>query len=249
MPEILLIDDDVELCSLLKSYLEKRTFALDCLYSGDDAVSRLLGPKPCHYDLLLLDVTLPGRNGFEILKTIREHEPDIPVLMLTARGDPADRIAGLEAGADDYIGKPFDVRELAARIDAVLRRSGKMAADFRQDALQILRLEDLELNRPARAACIDGRELDLTETELKLLEVLLENKGQVVSLRELFRSVLGRPFLPGDRSLSTHISHLRNKLGPYRNGVQRIRTFRGRGFTYVTSGDRDTGDVWDEGDR
>lgn len=229
MLRILLIDDDVELCALLKDYLESETLILDCIYNGKDAFARLLAPDAVRYDLLILDVTLPEWNGFEILKALRKNRQDIPILMLTARGDPADRVAGLEAGADDYVCKPCEPRELAARITAILRRTG----GERTGDDEVLRVRDIELDRGSRLVRVGGNSVDLTDVEFRLLDVLLRNAGNAVSLESLSVDVLGREYTPDDRSLNTHVCRLRGKLGPWADGSARIKAPRSKGFVYV----------------
>jgi DNA-binding response OmpR family regulator len=220
--EILLIDDDVELCSMLTEYLGKNGFRVKTAHRGDTGLKTAL-QRP--WSLILLDVMLPGMDGFEVLKHIRT-ESSVNVLLLTARGEDVDRIVGLEIGADDYIPKPFNPRELLARMRAVLRRASP-ASSFPSE---VLRVDDLELDSAARRATKAGNKLDLTDVEFGLLEALMRSAGKVVNREELSQSVLGRSFDPFDRSLDMHISRLRRKLGQSGTDDERVKTIRGVGY-------------------
>ena len=222
MKSILMIDDDVELCALLKDYFQAEGFDFACAYSGDEGLD-ILAEDRC--DIVILDIMLPGRDGFEILKAIRNVSL-IPVIMLTAKGNHLDRVVGLEIGADDYICKPFDTRELLARIRAVLRRSGL------SETTSILRVEDLEMDLRSRSVKVGQRSVSLTNVEFRLLEAMLSCAGSKISLEQLSIDALWRNYAPFDRSLSVHISRLRRKLGPYPCGSERIKTLRGEGFVY-----------------
>ena len=178
--------------------------------------------------MVLLDVMLPGANGFEILRRLRS-ESDLPVLMLTARGDDVDRIVGLEIGADDYLPKPFNPRELVARIHAVLRR----ARAPRTGAPRLLRVGDVEMDTGARVLRRGGEEVRLTAVEFDVLERLLRSAGSVVSRETLMRDVLEREYSAMDRSIDMHISNLRKKLGAEYAGTERIKTVRGVGYVYT----------------
>lgn len=225
MPRVLMIDDDVELSAMLKRYLETDTLQFDCVHDGQAALDHLFGPVASRYDLLLLDVMLPGRNGLEVLEEIRGRKLDVPVLMFTAQGEPMDKISGLEGGADDYVCKPCDPRELSARIAAILRRAGGRGGQ--------LGLGDIELDRGSRVVQVAGNAVALTDVEFRLLNVLLRNAGQVVPVASLSSSILEREYESNDRSLNTHVSHLRQKLGAYPDGSARIKASRSRGFMYV----------------
>jgi two-component system response regulator CpxR len=220
---ILMIDDDVELCALLEDYFQTEGFAFAWAHSGDEGLDTLAEGG---YDIVVLDVMLPGRSGFEILKEIRSVSL-VPVIMLTAKGDPLDRVVGLETGADDYICKPFDTRELSARIKAVLRRGGL------PEASEVMRVEDLEMDLRSRSVRVGRRGVPLTNVEFRLLEALLSCVGKKISSEQLSNTVLGHSHSPFDRSLSVHISRLRHKLGLYPCGSERIKTLRGEGFIYV----------------
>ncbi|HHQ48336.1 MAG TPA: response regulator transcription factor [Acidobacteria bacterium] len=220
---VLVIDDDLELCELLERYLGNEGFQVESVHDGENGVERALSSEP---EVVVLDVMLPGLDGFEVLSRIRRRS-EVPIVMLTARGDEVDRIVGLEAGADDYLPKPFNPRELAARLRAVLRRAVPGPGG---SASGVLCVEDLELDPGARAAFVGGQPVELTGTEFSLLELLARNAGQVVTREELSREVLERRPNPFDRSLDVHISNLRRKLGPLPDGGERIKTVRAKGY-------------------
>jgi two-component system response regulator CpxR len=222
LEEILLIDDDVELCAMVTEYLGRYGFRVRAAHRGDAGLKAALEKR---YALVLLDVMLPGLDGFEVLRRIRAESP-VNVLLLTARGEDVDRIVGLEIGADDYLSKPFNPRELLARIRAILRRTQNAATAPDQD---LLRVEGLELNRAARTVVDDGRRIELTDVEFALLEALMRAPGKVVAREEISESVLGRKFHPFDRSLDMHVSRLRRKLSE-RAGEERVKTIRGVGY-------------------
>ena len=224
---VLLIDDDVELCELLTTFLADEDFAVDAVHSGAAGVARALGGA---YALVLLDLMLPSMNGFEVLRQIRARSP-LPVLMLTAKGEALDRILGLEIGADDYLAKPFNPQELAARMRAVLRR-GAAQTQPRRAAVVV---GDLELQAAARVVRRGSDVVELTSVEFDLLDALLSEAGQAVSRESLVRKVLGRDFSPFDRSIDTHVYHLRRKLGPLPDGGERIVGIRGVGYLYACS--------------
>jgi two-component system, OmpR family, response regulator CpxR len=228
MTSILVIDDDVELCELLSDYLVTEGFTVEVVHNGEEGAGRALTGN---YGLIVLDVMLPGINGFEVLRRIRAVSAT-PVLMLTARGEDVDRIVGLEMGADDYLAKPFNPRELVARINAVRRR---VAASRPKTASQEERLVvgNMELDSAARTVQVDGLPLELTSVEFSLLEVLLRLAGQVVSREELSRQALGRPLSAYDRSIDVHVSSLRRKLGSTGEDGERIKTVRGVGYIFA----------------
>ncbi len=230
MNRILVIDDDIELCELLTDYLTLEGFAVEVVNNGEEGALRALASE---YALIVLDVMLPGINGFEVLRRIRVGSAT-PVLMLTARGDDVDRIVGLEMGADDYLPKPFNPRELVARINAVQRRTTVSPANniVTEDRLVA---GDLELDLGARTVRVGGVHLDLTSVEFTLLEVLLRLAGHVVSREELSRQVLGRPLNAYDRSIDVHVSRLRRKLGAPGEESERIKTVRGVGYILTRS--------------
>jgi two-component system response regulator CpxR len=182
-----------------------------------------------NYDLIILDVMLPGLSGFDVLKQLRETGAKTPVLMLTARGDDVDRIVGLDLGADDYLSKPYNPRELLARVKAILRRT----ADADSDEPQELAVGQLRVNLLRREAWLDEQPLKLTNAEFVILVTLMRAPGEVVSREALTRTALGRQLLPDDRSLDTHISNLRRKLGSEADGEVLIRSIRGSGYVLV----------------
>ncbi len=227
MDQILIIDDDVALCELVTEYLEPLGFSIKTVHRGDAGVQSALTGE---HSLVVLDVMLPGLNGFEVLRKIRETSK-IPVLMLTARGDDVDRIIGLEIGADDYLPKPFNPRELTARIRAILRRTGTDAKDRKQP--QRIAVGDVELDSGTRVVRKSGEAVDLTAVEFDLLTNLLSSAGRVITREDLSQAVLGRSPSPFDRSIDMHISNLRKKLGHKAGGVERIKTVRGVGYIYA----------------
>jgi DNA-binding response OmpR family regulator len=226
---VLVVDDDLELCQLISQYLERQGFAVEAVQSGGEAVERALFGE---YAIVVLDVMLPGIEGFEVLRRVRA-QSRLPVLMLTARGNEQDRILGLEMGADDYLAKPFNPRELSARIEAILRRSAADLAEIRPGPIERVVVEDVELDEGARVARLAGQAVDLTTVEFDLLETMLRSAGRVLSREEMVRGVLSREFSPFDRSIDTHVSNLRRKLGPRPDGLERIKGVRGIGYLYV----------------
>ncbi|MDQ3814827.1 MAG: response regulator transcription factor [Armatimonadota bacterium] len=231
MDRILIVDDDVELCGLVARYLTREGFEVKAVHNGTQGVEESLSGQ---YVLVVLDVMLPGLTGFEVLRLLRAQSA-IPVLMLTARGDDVDRIVGLEIGADDYLPKPCNPRELVARIRAILRRtkSAPPEAPAAPPEPGLLRVGDVEMDLGARVVRRAGQVVELTGAEFDLLAVLLRSAGQVISREELVRSVLNRPLLALDRSIDTLVSNLRRKLGRPGDGMERIKSVRGSGFVYA----------------
>lgn len=227
-PRILIIDDDFELCELIAEFLRPEGFSVDAIHSGTLGLERALEES---YSLLILDVMLPGTRGFEVLQKLRA-KSRIPVIMLTARGDEVDRILGLEIGADDYLPKPFNPRELAARIHAVLRRSAA-ATVLEGPAAEPIRLGDIEFNPGSRAVLRGGKSVELTSVEFDLLGAFLRSPGKVIPRDDLAREVLGRDLTVFDRSIDVHVSNLRRKLGPLPGGAERIKAVRGAGYLYA----------------
>lgn len=221
--QILIIDDDTELTDLLIQYLEPEGFTITCVHDGENGIKKALNQP---FNAIILDVMLPKLNGFEVLKTIREHL-DIPVLMLTARGDDIDRIVGLEIGADDYLPKPCNPRELLARLRAILRRTQKAPVHK-----PIIEQHDVVVDCSKRIVTLRGKELELTNTEFNILEMLIKSPGQAFSKEELTEYALGRKFTAYDRSIDVHISNLRNKLGDNPAGETLIKTVRGFGYLF-----------------
>jgi DNA-binding response OmpR family regulator len=220
---ILLVDDDVELCSSLARLLGMEGFLVTAVHDGDAGIRRVLEES---YEMVILDVMLPGQDGRTVLRTIRIHS-QVPVIMLTARGDEADRIAGLEGGADDYLPKPFNPRELLARMRAVLKRKGN---DKVPDVIQ---LADLEIDRKQRRVLRSGQGVALTGAEFDVLLFLVRSAGTVLSRDEIAEAALGRRIGFLDRSVDNHISNLRKKLGTHVGQVERIRNVRGAGYVYT----------------
>jgi two-component system response regulator CpxR len=221
--KVLLIDDDVELCSMLTDYLGRYGFSVTAIHRGDSGL-KVAREKP--WVMILLDVMLPGMDGFEVLKQLRGASP-VSVLLLTARGDDVDRIVGLEIGADDYLPKPFNPRELLARMRAILRRRGATEVEVAEPTL---RVDDLEVDPAARAVRTRGKNIDVTDVEFGLLETLMRSPGKVVSREELAERVLGRSLNPFDRSLDMHVSRLRRKLDEAGARGDRVKTIRGAGY-------------------
>jgi two-component system, OmpR family, response regulator CpxR len=228
---ILIIDDDVELCGLLNEYLKAEAFQVEMVHDGNRAMEQVSKES---YDLIVLDVMLPGINGLEVLRNLRR-KSNVPVLMLTARGEDVDRIVGLELGADDYLPKPFNPRELLARMRAVLRRAAFPGGqtDSEEPAMAgRLVVGDVVLDPGTRTVRRAGEPVELTTVEFSLLEVLMRSAGRVVSREDLVRRVLARAFDPYDRSIDVHVSNLRRKLGQKVGESQRIVAIRGVGYLY-----------------
>jgi len=226
MDGVLVIDDDVELCGLVSEYLGGEGFTVECVHDGKRGLEHALRGN---HLLVVLDVMLPGMNGFEVLRHLRE-KSHIPVLLLTARGEDVDRIVGLEIGADDYLPKPFNPRELVARIRAILRRTKN--GDRSASPPQIVRVGDIELDPATRTVRQAGSLIELTSVEFNLLEVLLREAGRVVSRERLVNAVLSRKFSPFDRSIDMHVSKVRKKLGDSEGAPEHIKTIRGVGYIF-----------------
>lgn len=220
---ILIIDDDIELTELLTEYLEPEGFTVECVHDGETGVKKALNQ---FYAAIVLDVMLPKLNGFEVLKAIREHL-DTPILMLTARGDDVDRIVGLEIGADDYLPKPCNPRELVARLRAILRRTQKIPTQK-----PVIEEHNIVVDCSKRHVTVAGEYLELTNAEFKILEMLIKSPGQAFSKEELTEYALGRKYTAYDRSIDVHISNLRNKLGDNTQGEPIVKTVRGFGYMF-----------------
>lgn len=225
--EILIIDDDRELGGMLREFLAPDHFRLSACTSGEEGLEALdTGP----FELVILDIMLPGMSGIDVLKEIRKSS-DVPVIMLTARGDDVDRILGLEFGADDYLSKPFNPRELLARIKAILRR-----ASTDQERSHIVSAGDVELDARSRQVIACGNTLRLTGTEFEMLRCLMKAPGKVVSRETLSKEALGRGLLPYDRSIDTHISNVRRKLDEAGVENPSIQNQRGVGYRLIAEG-------------
>ena len=228
--KVLLVDDDVELIEMLRDYLQGDGFAVDAIHDGTSAVAAALSGD---YAIAVLDVMMPGMSGIEVLRNIRARSV-MPVLMLTALGDDAERIDGLELGADDYVPKPCTPRELAARIRAILRRTAGTEASSEQDtAPAVVCVGDLVLWPEQRRAVWAEQPLDLTCTEFNLLEVLARHAGRAVSKDELSQQGLGRALTRFDRSIDVHVSSIRHKLTPLADGRSRIQTVFRKGYQLI----------------
>ena len=226
MVSVLLIDDDTELSKLLEEYLQSEQFDLHSAHDGPSGLEKALAN---HYSAVVLDVMLPGMSGLDVLKQLRQKSA-VPVLMLTARGSELDRILGLELGADDYLPKPFNPRELVARIRAILRRTRSDKSV--PSTPDIVRVGEIELDPATRSVRRDGQPVDLTSVEFNLLEVLLREAGRVVPRERLVNAVLSRKFSPFDRSIDMHVSKVRKKLGDT-DADEHIKTIRGVGYIFA----------------
>lgn len=223
MDRVLLVDDDVQLCRLLAERLATEGFTMETVHDGSRGLDRALSMQ---YDLVVLDLMLPGMNGLDVLRRLRRVSP-VPVLILTARGEDSDRILGLEMGADDYVPKPFNPRELIARIHAILRRTGRTEAPAGP-----LVVGDLRIDPALREVWLEEVQLNLTSAEFTLLEVFMREPGRILSREQLTDSVLGRRLGPFDRVIDVHVSNLRRKLGVPQDG-QRIKAVRGSGYLFA----------------
>lgn len=231
MQQLLLIDDDVELCELLGAWLSQEGYQV--FYAHSTQHARQLLSTEASYDLVILDVMLPDGNGLELLKELRENLPQLPVLMLSARGEPMDRVLGLELGADDYLAKPCDPRELSARLKAIYRRIQSTTEDNTKVLEDWLEYGDLRFQRSTGNVLTFGQQNQLTVSEGRLLDLLLSRPGEVWSKDELSEQALEKKLTAFDRSLDMHISNLRKKLGNLADGSSRIQALRGRGYFYV----------------
>ncbi len=226
MYKLLIIDDDVELCNLLVEYLGSEGFSCSVENNGTTGQEKILEEN---FDLVILDVMLPGTSGLEILGRVRQSS-QVPVLMLTARGEESDRITGLELGADDYLAKPFNPRELSARIKAVLRRFNR---DLQPSTgKRVLESAGIKLDPFSRTLYLQEKPQKLTSIEFDFLEALMKRAGEIVTRETLSQEVLERDFSPLDRSIDVHIGQLRKKIGTREDGEPRIKTIRGTGYIF-----------------
>jgi two-component system, OmpR family, response regulator CpxR len=223
MNKILIIDDDEELCELVSEYLTVEGFEVNTVHEGETGLCEALKNQ---HDLVVLDVMLPKKNGFDVLREVRQTSK-LPVIMLTARGDDMDKIVGLEIGADDYLPKPFNPRELVARLRAILRRATQ-TEETQQLASEKLQIEDVEVSVSGRSAKRNNEEIPLTAIEFDLLVELLKNAGNIVKKEDLSVQILERKLSPFDRSLDMHVSNLRKKLDN-----DKIKTIRSVGYIYT----------------
>ena len=228
---ILLVDDDRELCQMLTEYLDAERFEVTSVHDGAAALALV---RRRDFELVVLDVMLPTVSGFDVLRGL-ESATAPPVLMLTARGEDVDRIVGLELGADDYLAKPFNPRELVARIRAILRRAGNRTS--RAASADNVAVGPIRLNMGNHQARVAGAAVALTGAELRVLELLMRSVGQVISRDALTEQALGRKLAAYDRSIDTHISNLRRKLGLGGDGQPEIRNIRGSGYLLTPGGE------------
>ena len=232
---ILIIDDDTELCALLSDFLGLDGFAVHSVHDGKEAVSHCKvvysAERQDQYSAIVLDIMLPGMQGLEVLRKLREFS-NTPIIMLTARGEDTDRILGLELGADDYLPKPCNPRELSARLRAILRRveSGRKEPDVPS----VITLGGARIDRANRSASFNGNDLKLTSSEFNILHILLNSAGEVVDKGSLNEQALGRALSAYDRSIDVHISKLRKKLSAL-GGDKLIVSVRGVGYQFVAS--------------
>jgi DNA-binding response OmpR family regulator len=227
---VLIVDDDKKLCRLVKDYLEPMGYDVDAAHTGSHGLEKVLAGD---FHVVILDVMMPEMDGFEVLKRLRK-ESDIPVLMLTARGDETDRIVGLEMGADDYLPKTFSTRELLARLRAVTRRSFKFDRQPASNAMdKALILGDLQISQTSRMARLDNDILKLTPIEFDLLLCLAKAAGRVLTRDQLLDAVSGRSYDVFDRSVDVHISSLRRKLGDDSRNPRLIKTVRSAGYMFI----------------
>jgi DNA-binding response OmpR family regulator len=223
MDRVLIVDDDVELCRLLVERLSSEGFTIEAVHDGQHGLERALSRE---HAAVILDLMLPGMGGLDVLRRLRT-QSSVPVLILTARGDDVERILGLEIGADDYLPKPFNPRELIARIRAILRRSIRSTI-----TANTLTVGNIRLDPTAREAWINDNLLDLTNVEFTLLETLMHDAGHVVTREHLTETVLGRRLGPFDRVIDVHVSNVRKKLSLAQSG-ERIKAIRGSGYLFV----------------
>lgn len=226
----LLVEDDARLASLTATYLERHGVTTSVAADGERGLAEATGRR---FDVVLLDLMLPGLSGIEVCQRLRARS-DVPIIMLTARGEEADRVLGLELGADDYLAKPFSARELLARIRAAVRRARGQAGP----RLRALVVDDLALDPGTRSARLDGERLDLTSYEFDLLYALAENAGRALSRERLMELARGNAEDAFDRSVDVHVSRLRQKLGDTARGSRWIRTVRGVGYQLMRAVDR-----------
>lgn len=227
MQRLLIVDDDIELCALMDEYLAPEAFVIEAAHDGQTGLERAVQGD---YAMLILDVMLPRLGGFELLRQLRARGVDTPVLMLTARGEAIDRVVGLELGADDYLPKPFNPRELAARLKAVMRRA---RCENKSRTGEVVAVGDVELNVSTRTAKRRGQTCELTSAEFDLLAMLMKQAGTIVSREAIAQEVFQRRLLRLDRTVDMHVSNLRKKLGTNAGGQERIVTVRGAGYLYA----------------
>lgn len=222
MYKLLVVDDEVKIREVIKEYAEFNGYEVAEAGDGMEAVRMC---KEEDFDLIILDIMMPKLDGFSTCKEIKKFKPDIPVIMLSARGEEYDKLFGFELGIDDYVVKPFSPKELMARVNAVLARKNAS----KSSAGDILKFKGLEINIPARTVSVDGERIELTPKEYELLFYLIENKGIALSRSRLLSDIWGYDFFGDDRTIDTHVKNLRNALGPYRDFIE---TIRGVGYKF-----------------
>ncbi|NLB72475.1 MAG: response regulator transcription factor [Firmicutes bacterium] len=222
---ILVIDDEEAIGNVIKDYLEAQGYEVFWAKDGDSALNTF---RRVHPDLIILDLMLPGKSGFDVCKELRQ-DSDVPVIMLTAKADEIDRVLGLELGADDYVTKPFSLRELAARVRAVLRRVGKGIEERRG----VLRVGDITVDADGHQVTVSGREVALTPTEFSILLFLAERPGRVAGRLQLVNASLGEAYVGYERSIDTHVSNLRKKIEDDPANPRRLQTVYGVGYKLV----------------
>ena len=233
MHRLLLADDDIELCDMLGQYLEAEDFSVTIVHDGETALDEA---RSGGHELAVLDIMMPRMSGLDVLRELRR-DSQLPVLILTARGDDVDSIIGLELGADDYLPKPASPRVLVARIRAILRRAAAAPVSSLESAIPPrIVLGDLEIETGSRSVSLNGQPIVLTSTEYSMLESLVRGAGHVICKEALSQEVLGRKLEPYDRGVDMHVSNLRKKLGPLPDGEERIKTVRGIGYQYIHTG-------------
>ncbi|GKW54171.1 response regulator [Pseudoalteromonas shioyasakiensis] len=225
--KLLMIDDDTGLCELLSEYLSAQGFTVECVHDGAEGLKQAIKHN---YELILLDVMLPSMDGFDVLKQLRQHKLT-PVIMLTAKGEDFDRIFGLELGADDYIPKPFNHRELLARVKAITRRIEHINSLSSQQTSS-LSVNSINVNFATREASVNDNVLSLTGTEYEILAMLVQHAGEVISKEQISEQVLGRRLAPFDRSIDMHVSNIRKKIAEHVSN-ERIKTMRGSGYVLI----------------
>ena len=225
MRTILVVEDEMKIARLVRDYLKRAGFDVIVTGEGESAIASARGSKP---DLVVLDLGLPGRDGLDVARELRRSS-NVPIVMLTARGDEADRVAGLELGADDYVVKPFSPRELVARVRAVLRRTDAVRAG----GPEVLRADDVEVDVPRMRVSVGGRPVDLTTTEFQLLHTLVREPGRVFTRAQLLDAVHGVAFESYERAIDAHVKNIRKKIEPAPGRPRYVLTVRGVGYRFA----------------
>jgi DNA-binding response OmpR family regulator len=225
MRTVLVVEDEMKIARLVRDYLEHAGFGVTVTHDGDSAVASARGSRP---DLIVLDLGLPGRDGLDVTRELRRSS-NVPIVMLTARGDEADRVAGLELGADDYVVKPFSPKELVARVRAVLRRTDAA----RSGGAEVLRASDVEVDVPRMRASVRGRPVALTATEFQLLATLAREPGRVFTRGQLLDAVHGVAIESYERAIDAHVKNIRKKIEPTPARPRYLLTVRGVGYRFA----------------